>query len=235
MARFVILTLLWTLLPQAATADIIVDVQDASISAGGIGFVDVLISSTNTNPLQFASYEFLISGSILNGALRFRSPQLSTEQSVMGPPEYMFFGDTDPGNFSAVRNPLNFANLTGSDSTGSIMNIAGDLNTGVFKLLARLELEHVTATPLAAVNDTFSLQLINNTGIDPFDPFDDSTLFLDDTLSVQDIDASSFASIGTITITSAAAAVPEPSTFGLLAVVAVGGLCRRIRRRSATS
>lgn len=232
MPRFLILILSCVLLSQAASAGVIVSVQNASVSAGGIGFVDVLISSTATNPVQFASYEFLISGSILNGALQFRSPQLSSEQTIAAPSQYVFLGDTDPSNFSAVRNPLNFANLTGSDSTLSGTNITGDLNTGVFKLLARLELEHVTGTPLDAVNDTFSLMLVN-TDPDPFDPLDDSTLFLDDLLDVQIIDGSSFSNFGTITITSAA--VPEPSTFALLAFLATAGISRRLYKRTRVS
>jgi hypothetical protein len=43
------------------------------------------------------------------------------------------------------------------------------------------------------------------------------------------VNASSFANTGTITITSAA--VPEPSTFAVLAMLGVGAIGRKLRQR----
>lgn len=53
MLRIVLLTFfLLTVISSAADQDVIVDVQDAMITAGGSGFVDVLISSTGMDTLS---------------------------------------------------------------------------------------------------------------------------------------------------------------------------------------
>lgn len=49
-----------SVLLNSAKGDVIVDVQDASITAGGTGFVDVLIDITGGDNLDFANYDFLI-------------------------------------------------------------------------------------------------------------------------------------------------------------------------------
>jgi hypothetical protein len=221
-----------------ASAAIIIQIQNATIAAGGTGFVDVLISSTGTDSLASAGFDFRIMGPIGNGSLRFRSTaqQSNSEQSASAPPEahdYVFLGDTDPGNFFAVRQ-LDETRLLGGDSTFSGTNVMLD---GTQKLLARLEIEHVTGTPLAAVGDTFTIGLWNDEG-DAFDPYDDSTLFLDDALNPLTFDLNStpstlampgsFLNFGTITVT--AAAVPEPGSFVILGILAAVVCTRRMHR-----
>ena len=209
--------------------DIIVDVQNASISAGGTGFIDVLISSDVTDNLFQSAYHFEITGSVANGSLQFRPSvfQTNVQQSVVTPVPYVFAGDTDPGNFFATRQDPTVTQIIGGDNTLSGTGIS---LTTTQTLLARLQVEHITGTPLAAVGDTFTVKLINNDNGTPGDFTDDSTQFKDDLLNNLTIDPLSYSGSGTITITSAA--VPEPSTFAVLGFASIAFIGKRWRRRS---
>lgn len=198
--------------------------------------MDVWITSDGTDNLFSAGYEFRITGSTLSGALQFRATgdQSNSEQSEPGPPEYVFLGDTDPGNFFANRQPVE-TQLIGGDFTASGANMP--LINGSVRLLARLEIEHITATPLAAVGNVFQLGLWNEDQ-GTADQLDDSTLFMDELGNPLTFAAGSapsttsapgaFLNLGTITVT---AAVPEPGTFVALAVAAAGLSARRWRRQ----
>ena len=185
-------------------SDIIVDVQDASIAANGSGFVNVLISSngTLTDLIGSFGFEFEISAPTVNGALRFSAVQSNSETVATAPDyDYVFLGDST--NFIAIRQDPDEQRLVGGDAASANVNIAG----GPF-LMARLEIEHFTGTPLAAVGETFTISLVPGVNTD----------FLDENLAslTQGIHSS-----GIVTITSAA--VPEPGTWGvLLAGSAVG-------------
>lgn len=216
------------------TADIIVQVQNASIAAGGTGFVDVWISSTSSDDLYSSGFEFEITATgpngISNGSLQFRADidQSNSEQVDAGPPDYVFFGDTDPGNFSATRQDPDTTRIVGGDIKSTAINATIDTTQ---RLLARLEIEHLTGTPLAAVNDTFSIMLKNSLFTEFQSVNNQGTIgdLSDDTNTSLIIDAVSYANVGTITITSAA--VPEPGTFALMGLVAAGGLYRRLRHK----
>ncbi len=222
-----------------ASAGLVIHVQNATITAGGIGFVDVLISSTGTDNLASAAFDFRISGSAANGALQFRSTanQSNSEQLAdqpLFPFSYVFLGDTDPAFFLA--NQVTPTELLGGDVTASFSGVTVD---GTQKLLARLEIEHITSTPLAAAGDTFTLSLWN-ADQDTLDPFDDSTLFLDETFAPLSFDTgstpntlaspSAFQNFGTITITSITA-VPEPGTFTTLAIAGIAFAGIKWRRK----
>ena len=201
-----------------ANADIIVSVQDATVAAGGTGFVDVLISSDNNDALSLAGYEFQITGSNLFGDLTFRpdwdagdpSNTANQSNSEQNQPDYVFAGDTDLAIFSAVVSPT--ATLIGGDFTMS-GNDSNPLTTNY--LLARLELLHTTPNAALAVGSTFTVSLLDNS---PFTSFENSGGPL------------MFSSnVGTVTVT--AAAVPEPSSC--IALAALGGayfLRRRMRQ-----
>lgn len=227
-----------------AYGDIIVQVQNASITSGGTGFVDVLISSTGTDNLYSAGYDFQIFGLQGNGSLIFRpsfnplspldpSNQTNSEQAVNSPNAYVFLGDTDAANFYAIQDPSE-TRMLGGDSTLSTNNIS---LTSTQLLLARLEIQHVTGTPLAAIGDTFTIALVNNDNVTPVDLTDDSTLFQDNGFNpltfAAGSDPSAFLNVGTVTIT--AAAVPEPGTFAVLTIAAASWCGHRFRRRKSES
>lgn len=193
------------------SADIIVDIQDATIAAGGTGFVDVLISSNSISDLASFGFEFQISAPTVNGALRFSAVQSDSETTAQSPLDYdyVFLGDSI--NFSAVRQDPDEQSLVGGDAASANVSI-----TGTQLLMARLEIEHITGTPLAAVGDTFTVSLLPGP----------NTEFLDENLAPVNLFSSSS---GTITIT---AAVPEPgSTSILLASSAAGFWWTRRKRR----
>jgi hypothetical protein len=244
MLRISLVLLCLLTLSVPASAAVIISVQSASVTAGGTGVVDVLISSTLASEnLYSAGYEFEITGSSGNGSLIFRPTfdivfptdpltQSNSEQDELLPYPYVFATDKDPLNFFANQMDPVLTRLQGGDSTGSGNNVT--LSTTPM-LLARLELQHVSATPLAAVGDTFTISLINSDNVLIGDVSDDSTLFMDDAMNplpfASGSDPSAFANFGTITITSAA--VPEPSTFAIMAVVGAGVVGRKLRRKRA--
>ena len=81
------------------------------------------------------------------------------------------------------------------------------------------------------MGDTFTVKLINDDNGTPVDFTDDSTQFLNDTQNNLTIDPLSYFGSGTITIASAA--VPEPSTFAVLAIASAAVIGKRLRRRKA--
>lgn len=209
-------------LSQAVFGAVIVEVGDASIAAGGTGFVDVWIRSTGTDSLYLAAYEFKIMGSEANGSLEFRSPQLDSEQVDS---DYVFFQDTVAANFFAVPD-TDPTDLLGSDFTLSGVPIM--LST-TNQLLARLELVHSSGSPVNAIGDMFTISLIKKNPL----TLADNSVFQDETFTDLSIDPLSFSGSGTITVTSAA--VPEPGTFAALGLAAFTGGVRHLRRRRARS
>lgn len=124
-------------------------------------------------------------------------------------PDYVFRGDST--NFNSNRQDPDEQRLVGRDAAAAHVNIAG----GPF-LMARLEVEHFTGTPLAAVRKTFTISLVPGVNKD----------FLDENfLSLTQGSHSS----GTVTITSAA--VPEPGTLGVLLAGSTVGLWWKRRER----
>jgi hypothetical protein len=89
--------------------------------------------------------------------------------------------------------------------------------------MARLEIEHVTGTPLAAVGEMFTVSLLPGP----------NTEFLDENSDSVNLFSSSS---GTVLITSAAA-VPEPASTSVLLVGSVAGLWwkrRKLRQPEAS-
>ncbi len=201
-----------------AKAGIIVEVGDASISAGGTGYVDVLVSSDGSDVLDSFSILAEISGSASNGSLIFDS----TTIDVVGESNYVFSSDPSSGGqiiFVDADPPAFSTQVSVSDSTETFSGVTLNSST---KLLARLALSHSTVTASAAVGDTFTITLINTTGSSI-----DTQFF--------DIGGSPIAistnNVGTVTIT--AAAVPEPSSFLVLLTLGTAVGIRRGRRQTS--
>jgi len=208
-----------------ANAAIIVSVGSATIAAGGTGYVDVRISSNNNDVLSLVGYQFQITGSNLNGDLTFRPDWNSGEpinpanqsNSEQNQPDYVLGTDTDPGPGYFTATLLSPTSLIGGDSTFSGADTS-PLTPGDF-LLARLELMHTTPNAALAVGSTFQVSLVN-------DPFFTGFYNNAGLAAFPDPIPLSLASFspGNITVTSAA--VPEPSSFAILGLVAAGGIFR---------
>jgi len=207
----------WT---RNGRAELLMSFQNTTVTSGGQGSVDVFVRSTTGADLaQLFNSTFRITqvGQGSPGFLTFRptDQQLKSEQSSITPP-YIFLDDTDPGNLNAVTQP-NGDQLSSFDFTASGNNFTiGTSN----QLLARLELQHIGA----ALTGQFQISLVQDSGL-TFFTYKDQAL---DDISTP-IDASSYSSFGTITIT----AVPEPSC--ILMILPVSLMWVMVRRKKILS
>ncbi|MCX7397971.1 MAG: PEP-CTERM sorting domain-containing protein [Planctomycetales bacterium] len=211
-------------LPASAKSDIIITVQNANLTTNGTGFVDVLISSSlASEQLAQTTFAFSIGGSPnLRGSLEFLE---ELDDANYSPPNYVFGPAT--GNFGDFLNSP--TEISGGDTFE-----AGETNvtlTPTAKTLVRLNLKHTAiGDPELAVGGSFTVSLSPPVS-GHFSSVDDAGTpgdTLDDVFTPLNIDPlSSFT--GTITITSAA--VPEPSTFAVLAMLGVGAIGRKLRQR----
>lgn len=207
-----------------ARGDLVITVGNATLTSGGTGFVDVMITGGLSDRLGRFGYEFLIGGAIAaNGDLQFAAMQLSTEQNS---PKYVFFNNTDPDSFTAVRgsggaDPLA---LVGGDIVGPAppMVPLDDVPIHGTFLLARLELQHVG--PFLGPSHDFTIVLNKTSLLTEFDKDFDSG-----TMNNYDKMTQVTALAGTITVN--AAAVPEPTSTVFLLLVCIGGIAVRRRCR----
>ena len=218
MLRISLVLLCLLTLSVPASAAVIISVQDANVVTNGTGFVDVLISSSSPDELlTLTGFEFQITGSPNGtGSLEFLH---ESNPANFSPPDYIFGAAT--GNYA--DNLLSSTSIYGSDSYQA--GLTSVTLTGTPQTLVRLNLKHTAVgAPEAAVNSTFTIGL-NPLGANDFSYWDNPNSML----APLGINASSFANTGTITITSAA--VPEPSTFAVLAMLGVGAIGRKLRQR----
>ncbi len=192
-------------------ADLIIDVQDASIHAAGEGFVDVLITSDSDVLVSGFGLQFEItSGSGNHGTLSFKA---SPDTSYVTDPDYLL-GNT--GNLFPTPSGLSLT-ISDFDNTNN-----HPLLTGISRLLARLHVVHDLpsgGSAALAAADTFTISavlantVVSDENVAPITP-----------LSGQS---------GAVTISSA---VPEPGPWLTCGVVALALLWRRrFGCRSATT
>jgi hypothetical protein len=211
-----------TFLVRHCHADMIIRIDNTTFQAGSTGAIDIWGRSTITDAFDLLNYEIKIETiASIGGSLEFQpsfdslSPirQNNSEQSDT---KYIFAGNTVSANFSAARQD-NKVSLVGTDfvNGGPIT-----INAPDEFLLARVELQHITPTPITS-SGSFRVSLVEN-------PM--RTFFLNSAVDTPDqpkIDPVSFsiANSGIVTIT----AVPEPSSIFLLA--SIGGFFLWQRRR----
>lgn len=194
--------------PTLVTADVVIEIRDTSITAGGEGFVDVWLTTDTDVLISGLDFEFDITSSLTNkGTLTFKSP---ADTSYVNDPDYLL-GNTG----LLVLNPSGLS-LTGSDL--GLANVSL-LATSAGALLARLHVLHelpsgVTAADAAA--DQFTLAAVF--GAPGFQILDDN---------IQAITINTAASqSGTLTMLSS---VPEPGLT--VAVVLATAMLIQQRRR----
>ena len=219
--RFSFFTLcILTLQSVATEAAIIVSIDSTSIAVGGTGFVDVRLISTDAEQLYGYSVEFEISSSS-GRTLEFVQTLGLPPDTHLADGDYVF---ADDGSAAITSGSSGFVgpNTTyvGIDVSDNPLGFTGDFD----RLLTRLDLTTLTGNaPLAG--DVFTIQLTNANGNTYFkkDPLfiADSDPLFDGNLTLNPV-------FGTITITAAAAAVPEPG-FALLSGII--GLSVAIRHR----
>ncbi len=201
-------------IPSAAPAAIIITYVGGTVTAGGLGTVDVMVSSNAAQAtpdlLDSFSAHFRITplGASPPSGLQFSNPQ---SDSQLSDPGYVFFGDSiSPPPIGLVTSAVNTNDdYVGGDATISMAGVPIHQNNGSF-LLFRLNID----ATLANLGNQFQIELKNDGGTQFFDPsFGGLTL-----------DGNSF---NPFTIT----AVPEPGSFLLLA----GGLALYLKRRRRTS
>ena len=216
-----------TLSAASGFAGIMISYSGGAISAGGIGFVDVLISSNadalTPDNLDFFSAHFQLTpvGGAVAGGLQFVDPQ---GESQLGNGGYVFNLDSlgedgfvPLGAVSTLVN-LNDQYIAGD---GTVSGIGIDLydTSGSF-LLFRLDLD----ASLATAGDQYTLALVDDLNTDFVSDLDNG--FTSHTLATGSFDNFTITATGT-------AAVPEPSTLGFLVVGAAGVVARRYRRSRA--
>ena len=216
--------LLGLLLAGPARADFIITVGHMSLQQGSSGFLDVSIQSNipGGQPLDFTAFEFRIAtGS--GRLLEFRNSPAPSSDPTFANPSYVFFGDSGD-QMSTPPSPLGaaFTTTTANDSF-----MGGDVKadpppavvpSASSELLAELPVSAVTAR----AGDTFTISLVPSSAAG----FSGNTGFAANGVFAP------FTSIpGTVTITPAATAAPEPASLTLLATGALGLLGYGWRKR----
>jgi len=194
--------------------DVIVEVQDVTLAAGGSGFVDVLISSNATGTADVVDSFFLSlvitdpNSHAVNGALEFdieaNQPDISTDAS------YVLFGDSSS---YTVDRDTDVDPLTLSVDDYSVSG-TGTVLSATKKLLARVAITHTLVGAASnAWGNSFTI------GADSFTEF-------------YDVGGNSLTISGSSTLSGTVyIAAPEPSSLLLLGAGAMGFVYRIRQRR----
>lgn len=227
----------WLLSFSAADAGLVISVGSKDLAAGSSGNVPVYISSSpGTGPINVAmdQFEFQITGTeniltftaspvpdptfadpnyifsdanLNNTGQSFDASQSIGLSTNLGADNYPY--DQFYGGDSAVDNNFNLVNAAVPDM---LPTLADNM------LLALLPVTAFTAVP----GDTFTISLVPTGGSN-----DPTTSFVDSAGSYDSYSSTP----GTVTITAAAAATPEPGTLGMFLLGATGLLWRSRQRR----
>lgn len=226
MLRYLFLSMLWLIPNSNATADLIISIPDVTVVSGSRSFLDVLVSSDGTDDLQSFFADFSVGGITHAAApINFEPSAIPAPQLFASAPNYVFLGDSLEADADVGQLGVDFV----TDSPGGVMaddrisvldetlsgtNRTLDVADGQF-LLARLNFLAPTTAPDGAVYDV---------------ELDDITSVFQDDFG-DDLDFSFTA--GSITVNSAA--VPEPSSIGLLCIIGAGLFYRRQKLTAMTN
>jgi hypothetical protein len=204
-------------LATSARAALIVTIHDATIPAGGTGFVNVTVASYSGDLLSDFGFEFLITTTGVT-RLEFVDPQPDPQLTN---PDYVFFGNSlaetlslPVGNVGTTVVPKD--TFIGTDGTADATNVTLTMS----KLLVQLQVTAATTLP-PVPGDTFIISLEPQGS--PFSFFS----FFNDQDQLQDVPF--MVTPGTVTI---GAAIPEPGSLSLFFLLGTGlVLTRRFRRQ----
>jgi hypothetical protein len=174
-------------------ADVVVEVDSTLLAPGTTGIVSIYAKPGDRSPIALQSFGLKLQISSIAGSgagvLNFVDPQPNDTQTQSG---YLFAGNTDSGHWTSNVS-LDFLTVTLGDFTAD----ETDVDLSIRKLLARVQVQHITPHPNLTIGDVFNLSVVD----------DGSTVFVD-----ADGNTKLFSSSpGNLTIIT-----PEPSTVGLL-------------------
>lgn len=212
-------------------ADWVIEVKDANVVVNSVGYVDVLIYSTESDGLSIFGYDFRISGDFSKGELKFLGREQFTEENIA---DYVLTNDNS--DFVILEEDSGFR-ITGGDDTlnGTADFTDVDVSTTP-KTLVRLIVQHSLLSPEdvdETVGDEFTISLWNDDTTFLFAADGSSTAFDDGSEPNTSVASGTFLNSGKITIV----ATPEPATWLLLSsAVATFWGSRRLRaKRSPAS
>jgi hypothetical protein len=216
-----------------ARADFVISIGSATVPQGGVGMVDVFLSSTagpsSPDLLNNLAFTLQITGP---HELQFASTQ---NFGYLNSSQYIFFGDSTDQNTSSPGGTVTTTSYTndtfvGTDSTFSGNPVSLSSNSGQV-LLASLSLN----AAITNVGDSYTISLVPPSG-DGSISSSTSTFFDNFNFSTgAETSAVPFTSSpGTVTIGTSA--IPEPTTIvsGLSAVLILAGVYGVRRLRAAT-
>ncbi|MDA9777938.1 PEP-CTERM sorting domain-containing protein [Rubripirellula sp.] len=193
-----------------AKAGIIVEVGDASISAGGSGYVDVTAKS-DSGSISISAYAVVIgvSSATLNGSISFDDPQTD----ISSDSNFLFSGVASGDYLTYVYVDNGSGNVSYLDYT----NTPVTLNT-TSKLIARVSFTHIAINTSEGDTFTLTVDTTNSSFSDDSDPFNPVVHLIGTPRN------------GQITVT---ASVPEPSSFIVLLTLGTAIGLRRGRRQTS--
>lgn len=193
-----------------AKAGIIVEVGDASISAGGTGYVDVTAKS-DSGSVSIDGYSVVIgvSSATVNGSISFDDPQtdISSESNFL-------FSGVASGDY--LTN-VDFDSVDRKVTYLDYVTIPVSMDTTP-KLIARVSFTHIAINTSEGGTFTLTVDTVNSSFSDDSDPFN----------SV--VHSIGIPRNGQITVT---ASVPEPSSFIVLLTLGTAIGLRRGRRQTS--
>jgi hypothetical protein len=213
---FLISQLIVLQLSQLAHATLNVQILNTQITAGGSGFLDVMLTGDG-DLVESASLQLQITPvNAVSSSLQFLNPQLVSFEADSN---YLFSGNSFNQQFSIDPRVVSQTTLQNdtyatNDSTANLTNTSV---TSVSKLLARVDLRHIVpqgTDPATVLNDLFQVNVVLG-----------GTSFLDANAATVNFVAGG---PGLVSIT----AVPEPNSAILLFIACVcSSQLRRKRSR----
>lgn len=228
--------------PPDAVAGPVLSVSDTTITAGGTGTVDIVLTDDGMGPTSAFSISFVEFLAVITPTgpsdLEFSAAFGGEDLSYRSSPDYVFREIVDEGNtvelFTAyVGDPAMPREFRGEDGFDLVDAVSGDPRNIIVDpaanpdglLLARLQIRHTVGA--GQTGGTFPATMFS-INLDPtvtlfefFDPGDG------------DFVTGDFASFGSGTVT--VVAVPEPSSLAILGCIALGGVYRRRRGQSQSA
>lgn len=198
------------ILTAGARADLIIEFDNITMPAGGVGSINVFIRSNRTDQIAQFNTLFRITRISGEGILEFQ-PTAQQSPSETAASNYVFHNDSN--DFVSNRDPNTRTELTQSDFASANVEVGvGTINR---KLLGRLELVQILPADQIATfaGAKYEVSLIRNTTFFNMDDYDTRVPF-------------QAANVGTVTV----AAVPEPSACLLLLSTIGAYLIRRNQR-----